>query len=610
MVQTAEFHTQRRPLPAAIPSTTDADIHEIPAVAPEVLPRATNAVCITVYNESAGVVRETLASILENCQRFHGAQALSGSSALCLIFDGRDRADRGTLEWLSQCGLLERNPRREADGTEFHLTSHTYGDLLDALDVRGGLRFWRPLCGLQVIVCLKNQNRGKLQSHAIFFDELCPSLRSPYCYQVDAGTTLDPDAIGRLVDYLEQRRDLAAVAPCVTTPVPAAGDPFIVHWQFFDFAFRAAAVQPLEFCAGHLSVVPGQACVIRWEALRGSEQASQAPLRAYLDGLQAAGSLTRLMFLAEDRVMGTHLVMADHQKWRIGYLSDIKAVTDACRTPTELLRQRRRWNNSTIACRLWLIGSVSEVLRDAQGTPDSKLRFCGTALVQSLLGMREFFAPAQLAALLALLIQATLAAGGPFAFVLCGAFWLAVAGEGLMVSRGEDAEPGAARVWRRARASLRVTSAVTLPLMLWQIADAPAIAVLAAPLLVIPPAFRLFKGRARLALLQSILSPVHNLAVTSSLTLYSMWNLHDVSWGTKGLVGAGALRAASRLHRWRAVAMLVWAVANGALAVAALLSTGWVSAALNPLVEASCLTYGLVGIVGYFFLRARARSRS
>ena len=87
------------------------------------------------------------------------------------------------------------------------------------------------------------------------------------------------------------------------------------------------------------------------------------PLDAYLRGLNAVAPLERVMFLAEDRVFGNEIVLAQDKSWRIGYCPTAEATTDACDTFGELLRQRRRWQNSALAVRLWLWGRLPGLSR-------------------------------------------------------------------------------------------------------------------------------------------------------------------------------------------------------------------------------------------------------
>src|SRR5262249_44725811 len=75
-------------------------------------------------------------------------------------------------------------------------------------------------------------------------------------------------------------------------------------------------------------------------------------------------------------------------------------TTDACDTFGELLRQRRRWQNSALAVRLWLWGRVPAYLARSDKSLFDKARFSASMLWQGLLTASEVMSPAVLLLLL------------------------------------------------------------------------------------------------------------------------------------------------------------------------------------------------------------------
>jgi hypothetical protein len=153
---------------------------------------------------------------------------------------------------------------------------------------------------------VKDENRGNLHSHALFFRWISPVLGPELSYQLDAGT------VSKLVAYIDEGSDVAAAASRILTPTPAGAASTLSIWQHMDFVTQKAVTRPTEVASGHLSAIQGQFCVFRWSAVSApsSDDDETRPLDAYLRGLKAIAPLERIMFLAEDRVFGNEIVLA------------------------------------------------------------------------------------------------------------------------------------------------------------------------------------------------------------------------------------------------------------------------------------------------------------
>jgi hypothetical protein len=132
---------------------------------------------------------------------------------------------------------------------------------------------------------------------------------------------------------------------------------------------------------------------------------------------------------------------------------------------------------------------------------------------------------------------------------------------------------------------------------------APTMALLAV-VLILPPGTLVVLARAPFF-------PVTQLAMVSLTSLYSFWNLHDVSWGTKGLrncaVSSGARR---RLKRWRNRLFAVWVLANSALIGCALDWPGLTSLYLNPVLEVACAADVVTVTLALWYLAASRRRQA
>lgn len=569
-----------------------------------------NALCVTVYNESWQAVRDTLISLVRSIGHIHAQpEYASEFSTICIIADGADRLHAETKLGLKRAGILRSYAWPLNANVECHLSLHAADELLRALDVQIETAAIRN--PIRFLFCVKKQNTGKLRSHELFFDVLCRRMQPKYCYQVDAGTVVAEDCFLQLVKRMEQDRQVAALAPRITPQTPSLTDDFLYQWQYADFAYRKTVSWPFEVTAGHLSVIPGQVSILRWSALQGGENApgpvdDPAPVELYLRGVNATDSLERLMYLAEDRIIGTLLVLAKRKAWRLDYVPEAKAVTDPCDTPAELLRQRRRWNNSALACRVWLLKQVFHVMRRADRSLRRKAEFCTAALGQCALAAKELLAPAYVVALVLGLMSVS-AASITAAPSLVVTFWTAaLADAALAVYRSS----GPWGVWMRyVRAGISICAAATLLLLIIQCDPGVALVFLAPAVALIPVALVL-PTSSWPVLLRMHFTPFAAFLFIVTTSAYALTHLHDVSWGTKGLLASHVGAAGARsLRRARNRALLGWVLLNAALMAYAAMTQDFADAAVNNVLVAACALDFIMALLAVVYLAFAYRSR-
>jgi chitin synthase len=568
-----------------------------------------NAFCVTLYNERRAAVEATIRSVTAAANHcYQEDPSLYHPSVLCLIADGRPAVDPELLLCLQSLGMLSATPVRLGT-TELHFRAHQSSSRLLQLACAAESTNNSLADRFHTIVCLKDSNLGKLNSHALFFGTLCGHMQPRFCFQIDAGTTLAPDVVSKLVKRLQDRPELAAVAPRVMPAVPRADDGFLAHWQYADFAMRKGILWPFELATGHLSVIPGQICVFRWEALQavhkeGAEQACSGPLNGYLRGGEALGCLGRIMYLAEDRVIGNQIVLAPGSRWKLGYAPEATAETDSCNSPVELLRQRRRWNNSAMATRWWLLQQLPGTLRRRDRSAAQNRDFALAVCSQAVLAAREFLLPAQLVATLTVLLQGSSSPAVAFSETASGSWLVALAAwvliEFLAVGRFR---PMPEHAMGRARRILGSASTGLFVITILLILPLSCSLVLLAPVLALPGMSLVLPRSGLLSTAHARLFHLPHLAIATALSCYSFWNLHDASWGTKGLKTATASAACvSQLRRWRNQILFVWLVSNGSAATVAVTLHGFVSPQLNPVAELFAILDLLLAAVALWHL--------
>jgi hypothetical protein len=75
---------------------------------------------------------------------------------------------------------------------------------------------------------------------------------------------------------------------------------------------------PVESLAGFLRVLPGQVSVLRWNGLsaRISDETSLTPIDVYLRGWHVEDAVKKVLYLAEDRIVGAEVSFANSGDWR------------------------------------------------------------------------------------------------------------------------------------------------------------------------------------------------------------------------------------------------------------------------------------------------------
>jgi len=564
---------------------------------------AHSAFCITVYNETLDYLKRTLASILVSFDR-RPRETLGGASVcLCVMIDGASVADPGLMRWFRDQGMIDDDGDALARPYGLYLSAIAADALFDLVG-EPEQECLRPQGELiRLIVCVKPENRGKLHSHAVFFREICPWLRPDFCFQIDSGTVIHETAYPSLITRMEEECNVGALAPCVMTPPPCDRSVFLSTWQFMDFVLQKSFYWPLEDAAGHLSVVPGQFCVFRWSALHTPKNGDgpldgcneHDPVDAYLRGLLTEKPLEKVMFLAEDRVIGNEIVSRGSRCWRLTYSPEAQAVTDACQTLGELMRQRRRWNNSALACRLALLIQTPAFLARPDRRPSEKIRFVLAMFCQFVLMLVELGACAlSAAAMLAFANLADLAAPADMALaVVAGA---AAAGILATAVRGRWRDGlGAERILSVIRNTLSVALTASVIGLAVRNLPGPALFLIATPVLLSIGTVALTNAKwlPKILVLNSIYA-LASTALTPLLSTYSVLNMHDVSWGTKGLTSArlGKTRMVG-MRRLRGAVVVAWASLNISLMALAVSVPGVTSSKLNIVFEATCVVGGL-----------------
>lgn len=532
-------------------------------------------VCLTLYNEPAHALAESLAGLARNQRQL---QRNGVRMQVCILLDGEKHLHESTATYLKTLGLEPwQGPPDTRDGP----------NRLYLRGCKASLQHWLPEAeqeSLNLLLACKRDNGGKLDSHAWLFWGVCSQIDTRYVMQLDTGSIPEPGCVNALLEHMQREPQCAAVTTHIRINAPQDLDP-AHNWQYGDYLWEKVSDWAVGNAFNYLEVVPGQCSLIDRARFCAQDDHARSALDDYLRGIEPQGLLERNLFLAEDRVLGFELVRRQ-SGGSIRYTPLAPLRTDMAPDFAELVRQRRRWINSTLAARCYSLLRLPSLLGDASLAPMRRLG----VLFSLCWGWLNLFAQLSMPAFAALLVAIGISHGLPLAAetrhdagLLTGALfiggWAALA----LLSRNLALDSAHGVFWHKLAISLTglvLLCGTTLSLLC---ASSTNLLTMSAALGLMMLAIILqssseLRHILRWMLYYLLLLPTFSLY----LTTFSIANLSDTSWGTKGLTQSSAqVDERRRWARWRDGLLLAWILLSG-LAVGAFLllvpSSAWITA--------------------------------
>ncbi|KAJ3113391.1 Chitin synthase, class 2 [Phlyctochytrium bullatum] len=317
------------------------------------------AVVVTMYNEDDVLFGKSYTAIMKNIAYLCTGRCAGWDKdgwkeiVVCIVSDGRAKCNPLTLNVLGVMGCyMDGLAKASVNGKA--VSAHIF-EFTNQISVRRDLSIRKPgdeakdglrLVPCQTIFLLKEKNAKKINSHRWFFKAVCDQLRPEVCILIDVGTKPTKQSFFHLYRAFERNPNVAGACG----EIAAELGPYmkkvinpIVAVQNFEYKMSNILDKPLESVFGYISVLPGAFSAYRYTALQGE------PLKCYFKGENPHGKDVKEanMYLAEDRILCFELVVKSESQNVLKYVKSARAETDVPDTLSDLIKQRRRWLNGS-----------------------------------------------------------------------------------------------------------------------------------------------------------------------------------------------------------------------------------------------------------------------
>lgn len=316
-------------------------------------------ICVTMYNEGEIEFTRTMHGIMRNITHFcsrtksrtwgkDGWQKI----VVVIIADGRQKVHPRTLNALAALGVYQDGIAKNIVNQK-EVTAHVYEyttqvSLDETLKFKGAEKGIVPC---QMIFCLKEKNKKKLNSHRWFFNAFGRALEPNVCILLDVGTKPDSKALYYLWKAFDQDSNVAGAAGEIKADKGKGWlgllNPLVAS-QNFEYKMSNILDKPLESVFGYITVLPGALSAYRYYALQ-NDPTGHGPLSQYFKGETLHGRdadvFTANMYLAEDRILCWELVAKRGEQWVLKFVKSAYGETDVPDAVPEFISQRRRWLN-------------------------------------------------------------------------------------------------------------------------------------------------------------------------------------------------------------------------------------------------------------------------
>ncbi|KAB8267467.1 chitin synthase-domain-containing protein [Aspergillus minisclerotigenes] len=340
-------------------------------------------ICVTMYNEDEICFTRTMHGVMRNishlCSRSKSRTwGKDGwkKIVVCIIADGRKKVHPRTLNALAALGVYQEGIAKNIVNQK-QVNAHVY-EYTTQVSLDSDLKFKGAEKGImpcQVIFCLKEHNKKKLNSHRWFFNAFGRALQPNICILLDVGTKPSSTALYHLWKAFDQDSNVAGAAGEIKAGkgkgMLGLLNPLIAS-QNFEYKMSNILDKPLESVFGYITVLPGALSAYRFFALQNDAEGN-GPLNQYFKGETLHGKdadvFTANMYLAEDRILCWELVAKREERWVLRFVKSAVGETDVPDNIPEFISQRRRWLNGAFFAAVYSIVNGKQLWKTDHSLP-------------------------------------------------------------------------------------------------------------------------------------------------------------------------------------------------------------------------------------------------
>lgn len=340
-------------------------------------------ICVTMYNEDEICFTRTMHGVMRNishlCSRSKSRTwGKDGwkKIVVCVIADGRKKVHPRTLNALAALGVYQEGIAKNVVNQK-QVNAHVY-EYTTQVSLDSDLKFKGAEKGIvpcQVIFCLKEHNKKKLNSHRWFFNAFGRALQPNICILLDVGTKPSSTALYHLWKAFDQDSNVAGAAGEIKAGkgkgMLGLLNPLVAS-QNFEYKMSNILDKPLESVFGYITVLPGALSAYRFFALQNDAEGN-GPLNQYFKGETLHGKdadvFTANMYLAEDRILCWELVAKREERWVLRFVKSAVGETDVPDNVPEFISQRRRWLNGAFFAAVYSIVNGKQLWKTDHSLP-------------------------------------------------------------------------------------------------------------------------------------------------------------------------------------------------------------------------------------------------
>ncbi|CAE6469016.1 unnamed protein product [Rhizoctonia solani] len=151
------------------------------------------SVVITMCNEAEILFVKTMNAVIRNISRLCGRYKSKSRGpegwkkvVVCVVSDGRSKINQRTLKILQLMGCYQDGIVKDEVAGK-NVTAHIF-EYTSTVVISGSAEVAQGSVPVQILFCLKEQNKKKLKSHRWFFNAFGPHIKPYVCILLDVGT--------------------------------------------------------------------------------------------------------------------------------------------------------------------------------------------------------------------------------------------------------------------------------------------------------------------------------------------------------------------------------------------------------------------------------------